>query len=353
MLREYKNYVQNQDERNCRFLLEKIYDYPFKSDWTDEITECFKVYSHKGNHLFFDANNFVSNTIKSYTFGPIIVLPVIEYLLEKVPKDNTFKLNTTLFSSIYKDDYVGIAPFKKNWDVDLINYFCSLYVPKVNLYAAPNLYFYLVKSKVFQDFCGAGRIGTIVTTGEPAIFDKSLLKKTNVFVNDTMINWKSGLNFYTCLANKKHFFPLFYWKGTRYYNLLNLWDRRGIEIDDLFQAKKEAVICDCGKPRIEFNFIPHYRNYPKTINCKKLQEIIESAEEHYFNYQFVEINDRVSCLKTKLDDQEGYFFKVGAKRPAFWRVNNLHRKNLNEDTYFHCPEEVAFNIKDLDGTIRD
>lgn len=152
-------------------------------------------------------------------------------------------------------------------------------------------------------------------------------------VKDQMIDWSTGINFYTCSTGYKHFLPIFYLNNKKSSNLLNL-SQIEKTVDDSLEIK-EQTICSCGKNRPIFDFQSHPCHHLKID-----RDIIFLLEGSYYNFQLIKLNDilyffrindnpNVDNIIDKLTsdgysvkDMPNQFCRVGAKTYNFWNINN-------------------------------
>lgn len=76
--------------------------------------------------------------------------------------------------------------------------------------------------------------------------------------NDQMVDWRSGLNFYTCEKGNKHVLQIYIEKEGLTRNLLNVASN-WVPKSDKFEIKN-YFLCPCGKLAANLEFIPHYQN---------------------------------------------------------------------------------------------
>lgn len=201
------------------------------------------------------------------------------------------------------------------------------------LLANPNVWLYLLADDRFSYYVEKRGLRIISTNWEP-FFKKSVL------VNDTMINWYNGTNFYTCRFNNKHFFPFFAKKQKETINLLNLNKGHWLHDDLLI----ENGICECGKTIC--HFIPHLKSQPRTQGRLLYEpKLAESLTGRYQNLQFIMrdkpyalfvgtitqedrhlINDHVGAEVVFL---EGKSLKIGQKYPVFYRDESCAFETIN------------------------
>ena len=153
------------------------------------------------------------------------------------------------------------------------------------------------------------------------------------FMNDQMIDWKTGLNFFTCHKGNKHFLPIFYSDGYRSSNLLNLAFDSVVHSDEFILGQR--VLCSCGKFFLPLSFKSHRNNY-----LDLPRNIIENLSGSYLNLQFILHDEKLYLMYTsqdKCDDfdqirsmigrnfiaQENVLYYVGTKRFPFWVANNV------------------------------
>ncbi len=159
--------------------------------------------------------------------------------------------------------------------------------PFPTIAADPKCLLYLLKDPKFTT------AATIQSTHYEAFFPKLL----NVFINDNCIDWKTGLNFYTCRAGTKHFLPIFALTKTGFINLLNLAQECPAPADDLFIIEPERCLCSCGRYYMPFTFLPHYRLMIKTTTGWFYDlNIPDHLQGRYKNLQFIQENAIVKVL---------------------------------------------------------
>jgi hypothetical protein len=181
-----------------------------------------------------------------------------------------------------------------------------------------------------------------VNLDSPAFCNTHLLEKYGMHFNDQMINWKTGVNFFTCSFGGRHFLPIFARVGSFYYNLLNL-HRTPIKIDDEFQIKSNFKICPCGRPCCDFVFIPHVKDFLAGYDYDELMGLRNVLSSKFRWIQFIQDGTRIEVyyevsgfadmdehdqdvIRTTFQNpifRKGSYFQVGAKYPCFWKKSNL------------------------------
>lgn len=213
----------------------------------------------------------------------------------------------------------------------------------VNLCALPCVWLGLTCN---PDFCylsseNSAKINAFVNTDSTPCF-----RRPSCRVRDQMVDWGSGVNFYTCESGKRHFLPMFFAPSSdRACNLLNL-KRSSRNCDDLVGLGQQSEDCSCGQPRINMDFIPHRKNFPRDANGSFLDfgSLFDDAPDHTDWLQLYQTDGGenslfYSCFKgdPNLDDLLLYlrgaglgktevvrsrYFSVGNKKPIFWRSGN-------------------------------
>lgn len=205
--------------------------------------------------------------------------------------------------------------------------------------ALPSIYLYLCRSDRFLDFLaseGHKYITRFISTDLDAFYDEYKFNQCGFRINDQMINWRSGLNFYTCNAGTRHFLPIFMRANNRYYNFLNLARARGVEIDDFFEVTGPLAMCKCNIPYFPFNFVPHIKNCSMVSGIPFYDlTIARRLIGQYFSCQFYsDANGQLHIYYVAEDGTDdlaifnsynaqlhsGRTFVVGSrhKKPTFW-----------------------------------
>lgn len=166
---------------------------------------------------------------------------------------------------------------------------------KIILWANSNVFLYLTASSEFSSFL-ISHIPNIslLCTGQEPFFKKKKLIEAGVYINDNMINWENGLNFYTCRFNNKHCLPIFaLLDNNRSVFLLNSGDKTSKELDDMFIPLSESQ-CRCGKKALKFKFIPHVQTAIRIDNNIIYNpDLADELVGRYQNLQFIKDNNKI------------------------------------------------------------
>ena len=168
--------------------------------------------------------------------------------------------------------------------------------------------------------------------------NKKIISKYNVHLNDQMIDWSSGLNFYTCLANKKHFLPIFAKKNNTYRNAINLSEKNYVT-SDYFKITANTTLCKCGKYRCDFTFLPHKKNYIPELDYQETLSWSNILTKEFRSFQIIKNRDNfeifykltegklpiyvLEFFENKLKNvlwQKNQTFKIGGKIPPIWNT---------------------------------
>jgi hypothetical protein len=192
----------------------------------------------------------------------------------------------------------------------------------LSLLAVPDSFLYLNRQPVFQQFALEHRhhFNLMSWMWEP-FFARQELQRCGVHFSDAMIDWATGLNFFTCRAGYQHTCPIFARNESRLINLLNLMPPPGdwgIDDEDVFKAV-DVERCECGANRLLYTFIPHQSVAMQTPSGQILYDIglAERLNSMLQVVQFIQRENRVSVYYKAegkfLDERllESYFSNHG------------------------------------------
>lgn len=212
----------------------------------------------------------------------------------------------------------------------------------LNLVALPALWLSLTYDPVFLDWANnnTSKIGALVNTDSTKCFNKTACR-----TRDQMMDWGSGVNFYTCELGLYHFLPTFFCSSDDCANLVNL-KRSARSVDDLISLDEEVVLCGCGRPTLRMRFIPHKHNFPvdesgRFVDLDGMYEfippLIESLQiyqepggesEVFYSFRGGDLdllgllNHLESVGFGKSTVAKDRYFSVGNKSPLVWRGGN-------------------------------
>lgn len=238
--------------------------------------------------LFNPVREIVENFIRTRTFDPYFRLILSTNF--PVSKNESFEVGRVHVDiSDYNYGYRLIDEIEKQKDKDKI--FC--------LYSFPNnIHSFGYLPYLVDYFCNQKNF-IISSSNREAFFDDTLLIRRGIVVNDNMVNWRSGVSFYTCQFGKRHGLRNIYGKRNgRYYNLININCKEGTPIDDLVYYSKES--CPCGRSFVLEDIIPHYEFCPKRNDGSFIFDLslARKIKHQWYTVQFVENDGKLDCHYT-------------------------------------------------------
>lgn len=294
------------------------------------------------NASIFKTSGSMSGSRRDYLFAPHSVLQSIERFC-KHPHGKVF---TILLAN--RNTEFGHEPLDEVYDhflygrfcPEVVSFFCGvlrdlrLRHGKLAIWPErPNVLLYLNSFAEFRDFIVDQQV-EIITTGCVPFFKKDELLAAGMHINNNMISWFDGLNFYTCRYNRKHCLPIFALDDGVIF-LLNACCRSRQQPDDYFEASA-AGICHCDKTAYDLKFRPHVSRLPDIYD----EDLAEKLAGHYQNLQFIQTESDLYIYHvgtTQLDEDllrslspsvkfvENKAFQVVTKRPAFYKCLEVER----------------------------
>lgn len=333
----YKKYQKNPHE-NLSELIQCIKNYCFddieKLIYSDEI-KCDTNYEHD--------RILRSNTERTYPFYPFSAIGPIENLLR-----NQFdhKKSLSIFDLYHERDPIYIPEKKVIFGEDcLTNDFLEVIINTIENQTLVTSFASTLNQLANNiDIINKNNDKKIylVNTDVPCFVNRTKLETYNTHLNDQMIDWKSGINFYTCIKNQKHFLPIFTVQEKNYKNILNLTQFISKK-EDYIKIDPQRIMCECGSYRCKYEFIPHYKNFIDDFKYEDSLDIANNLKSQYRWFQVIQSNKKIYIYfeinknhELKNDDViflektfnkpvffKGKRFEIGRKIPAFWKVTPL------------------------------
>lgn len=220
---------------------------------------------------------------------------------------------------------------------------------KVNFSSFPDIWNMLFSNPLFNQMClnRKNKIGCFVNSDFEMFFGTD-----DFWVRDQMINWRSGLNFFTCPFGKKHFLPTFI-EDEGCSSLINAMGEKD-DSDEISMFEK-ATMCECGKSHIPLEILFHKDNSILGPDGKPIDftPLKRSLSGRYATIQFHQNNDgdvkvfltptgdigedtdKIKCFFSglKTEFRLNRYFEVGSKRYCFWKSDSVEEKEfrLKED----------------------
>lgn len=319
----YINYAFDPTVENTYKLVHEIQNYNF-----DEYQNTIRILSivHQNIHINYDkdirlSNGTCENRKREYFFGPNVHL--LDGLLSnfvRFPYGKPKKYKNALFMSVPFDEDVfeihnkeiDIYPFVKS------DKYHHDYVICTNMHL-PSSKNKILKSLdiIEENLLLSGRPDQIIFL----LTDKNITAKMkekfwqinstwsdaffpcqDIYVNDNMLSWKSGICFYTCKKKQKHFLPIFYKINNRIYNLLNFTNPKVYDDTDLITFEKVET-CFCGKKRACYDFVSHYKNAIKDRSNKYVKNDFANELNGYYSFlQFLKKDEHLNICVSNISE---------------------------------------------------
>jgi hypothetical protein len=153
---------------------------------------------------------------------------------------------------------------------------------------------------------------------------------SSLYINDNMVDWTSGCNFYTCFFNRRHFLPIFAQKNGSVKNLLNLACGE-LPCSDLFDVEPGPKQCGCGRMFLSFRFVPHLANAIHKPDGSILYDLslADRLQAQYSNFQIVQQDGLIYLLYVSKDRRvrdDMDFLRVYLREQGFDRVEVLKNR---------------------------
>jgi len=256
-----------------------------------------------------------TNSGSQYYFAPTIVKSDVEvYLRYRRPYDELLYIEDSLWRKDFSSEFEDNSMYYKKpihclylddlWaNAGLVNLFVEKYATgKTYIFGRPNSLWQLMDNEEFLARSHRMLHG-FVNVDCPAFADAGFSSKYGCEFNDQMIDWKSGLNFYTCLKGHKHFIPIFVERRGCFINLLNS-DRFSVNAADEFIVNTPFELCECGSYRCGFKFRSHIHNMPKNIDYDRVLRLRSELVSKYRTIQFVENKNCIEVFYLVSNDEE-------------------------------------------------
>lgn len=308
LIKAYHTFYQTANPDNDFVTALKQYDF---SDYYAVMEELAKLRPYKcGKVMKLLTNGTTTGIAKTYTFGPISALPQIELALQTTEPSYIIWLNAynernisdlTDNKHLFHNITFNLKLQFDNTNLHILLQHMKSIHGKISLVSKPLSLLYLSNCPAFLNILDTfqEQISIISTSDWEPLFRKLPLTQRGIHVNDNMIDWGTGINFYHCSHQQLHFLPTFIYDNQKVRNLLNLTTYKRYHSDDIINLGT-VVPCSCGKNRMEFSFTPHQAlqisNY---LTLKPLiYDTLEQLIDPYINLQFIETSDTMNILYT-------------------------------------------------------
>lgn len=288
LVESYEKYAFRISIQNAQNLFNSIIEYDF-SNYLEDIDEIKKIHRCTNNRSNYniDAHEFRSNGSTSNRFTLYPFKPNFNFWHENLnnfirnpigTKSQKFRpynfKGDSFFADVFnpsKEKYVDYNKFfqDQNMNYFLINfhseYFHQNLSKMLNEYPDSSLQMFGKPHDFLPLMTEQNLLETLAKKADllSCTCDYSALpRKNQIYFNDHMLSWKSGIYFYTCQKHEKHFLPLCYQHNNSNFNILNLSYPLVCDQDDSFEYLGTKT-CNCGKIRPIIKYIGHHKNMIK------------------------------------------------------------------------------------------
>lgn len=189
----------------------------------------------------------------------------------------------------------------------------------ITLVARPEVYLGLSKSS-FVKFVEKNPV-RLTSCDTPAYYEEAFENP----INDQMVEWRTGLNFWTCSYGCRHTLPIFARVDKKTVHLLNI-PKQPRPCDDNYQVVLSS--CPCGWPLELTGFVSHYRHRtevalpdPGRLQGRYLNiQLLEDGDPRVYYTPIHESKEDLALLG-RLGELRTGGFAVGSnsKQPPTWK----------------------------------
>jgi hypothetical protein len=360
----YEQYLSKLNEDSVDELFDCFVNYDF-SEYSSDIQKVVELRKSTKNEEFewvqLYTNGSTSLKPRPYKFGPAFPLWVrkIESYLRGMHLGTNIFLCCRLGNGKPPSELI-LSPVsnnsKRHYDAsgnfldddqleDFFRHIREIYESKgkVVFTAFPDVWNMLFSNPLFNHLCDTNKekIECFVNTDFEMLF-----KNKNFYIRDQMINWSSGLNFYTCESGTKHFLPIFY-ENKGCWNLINLLSEKDDSDNIKIGSKK---MCECGRKLVSLDIAFHNKNAIMGLDKRLLNfNALADLKGRYANFQIHQNEDnKITIFLTPLGSENkqdlelirsfflGFqikiefnkYFEIGSKRYCYWRSEKIDPKEF-------------------------
>ena len=318
----FKHFFHSVVESNCD-VSDELLDYYFHAS---------PVYDNEHKRLISNGTSSMRKEDREYWFGPLFnpVREIVENFIRTRTFDPYFRLIlSTNFPASNRESFkiTNSSLFRESFFVDISDRDCGYQLIDVIekqktqgkifcLYTFPSNIHNFGYLPYLIDYFRKQDNFIISSSNREAFFNDTQLKDNGIVVNDNMVNWRSGVAFYTCQFGKRHGLRNIYGvKDGRYHNLLNINCKEGTPIDDLVYYSKE--FCSCGRSFVLEDIIPHYEFCPKRNDGSFIFDLslAKKIKQQWYTVQFVEKDGHLDCHYTSEETLDKDMFENELKVP--------------------------------------
>lgn len=367
----YENYYKEQTPESIDELFVELVHYDY-SNYKDDIEEIARMHRRTicqgEGRAMLRTNGSSSGSRRDYEFAPHFyhwASKIEPFLRNMWAGKSIFLFSGIGYGALPKKFYISnVENNKKDYETngnfldedqlrELFLFVNRIYEEhgRVNLSSFPHIWNVLLSNPVFNQMCleNKDKIWSLVNSDYDMLFSTKEL-----YVRDQMINWVSGVNFFTCEHGFKHFLPTFYVGHKGCVSLINMY---GENDDSDHVVLGEVRSCECGRNSVPMDIIFHKENavLGSDGNVLDFSGLANSLKGHYANFQIHQNEENVISVLMNpvrdliLDDIEAInsffldmkikimtdkYYHIGSKRYCFWRSKSLDAKDFKlEDQY--------------------
>lgn len=363
----YERYAYQINIKNAKKLLDAVLDYEFDNFHSDmhEIKKIHQLKSKIGSYnqdlSILESNGSTSNNCSTYCFKPNFNF-WHNHLNESIRNPYNFLnlQNMQLTHMNYgKEDFKVLYKKEINTIFLIYNFFSFEAYDKLidflkkcdtqdnKIISKPNELIPILTNKELSLELSK-KCKVIMSSCDMAVLPNTFKS----YLNNNMLSWKSGIYFYTCKKNNKHFLPLHYNLDGNNFNILNFSLPLVSESSDFIEYG-DKINCDCGRARIDAKFIGHKKNMIEKNNkfvlesfgenitghYLWLQLFLDAKNELYIAYRSNELKKDIEKFLDILKPNKFHLLKnkkirIGkGKFPIIWKENNIYQiENLSDTT---------------------
>ena len=187
------------------------------------------------------------------------------------------------------------------------------------------------------------------TSYADAFYNTKPFLERGIYCNDQMINWHSGLTFYTCRHNRRHVIQnLRAIDGNRMYNLFNPNHKVSAAIDDLVEY--DDAQCECGRGFMVKRFVPHVSvssRYPDGTILHDLS-LAEKFDSPWYTMQLLTKDDgKLYCYYIAEEEPNKRIIEEHFGLPVEMVRNSMFRRRGKAPIFWGKPEMLTEYVENI------
>lgn len=367
LVQKYLNYYEEKTPESLKNLIDYFDSYGFESYYEDmvDIFNQYNMLSFFGDKCEISTNGSTREP-KTFEFGPncSFCIRMIEGRL-RMRHAKTILVWNPIFGSGAKIRFKITESLNNKMDFEVMGRWqmdghilrllefmeeCHEKWGRVNILSLPHIWICLTTNPIFRGWCedNSQKINAFINSDS----DLCIKAIRGVRVVDQMIDWETGVNFYTCEKGERHFLPVFFMEANKSFNLLNMTVKKSVVDDEVFLGAFRR--CPCGRGSLEFGFSSHKQN--RIVDSEgepvRFEGFFDMLKGQYYSLQLYQnglgevsvlfCGQRVTEDLGKIEDflkargidkiefVSSKYIQIGRKRPPFWRSEKLSACGFSE-----------------------